>query len=638
MNTKNILKWIMSLCITTILLGSCKDNDSMGPLAEAVPLKLELSKKYLVFGENTDVILSVNNPEGSELLLNEDIEVTFSMRCTDADGNSIPNDEIFEGFVEKTFLKKGDRSFSFNLQAKSKAFKFPINAEISAFTRGYNIANNKQNLSVSDYHYATISLKGNSDNTVYEGEKFILQADITGAPSEDLHIKVNIPENQKSFCEGIPEELVIPAGKTSIVGGLVTVKDGTETTADRKLNIEFESNLSAHPIGNEEKMLTVNILDVDKPLEDKLTDERYINPKPQLMYVSDATEAKVTNWAPTKMYKKMSVGDPHPSSSLSSSWSFLRSMEFHHIDNCMFTNTEYGTFPPKGLSAQDTKKVQEYQGLNNEKYSTITEDGYLKMWCVKEKTQAVGGGIGIKDYGTSAFYANKFTKDAGSGMNQAASQNVLILPGMRIEFRARIRGNNKGFNAALWLQGNAYTDQVNWPEFGEIDIMENPCGRNGDPQIHATLHYAPNDQGNSITGNRQLTNITEWNVYWCEILNDNSIVIGVNGETIGTFNSTLTGNVAWPFTPEVNPRGYHIILTLAAPSKWGLGGGTTDANDYWTPDKGWDTGFANITYEQSKTHPNTPRMEIDWIRFYTNSDYQSHLTNSGFNNKEQMFY
>ena len=79
MNTKNILKWIMSLCITTILLGSCKDNDSMGPLAEAVPLKLELSKKYLVFGENTDVILSVNNPEGSELLLNEDIEVTFSI-------------------------------------------------------------------------------------------------------------------------------------------------------------------------------------------------------------------------------------------------------------------------------------------------------------------------------------------------------------------------------------------------------------------------------------------------------------------------------------------------------------------------------------------------------------------------------
>ena len=47
---------------------------------------------------------------------------------------------------------------------------------------------------------------------------------------------------------------MIPAGKTSIVGGLVTVKDGTETTADRKLNIEFESNLSAHPIGNEEKI------------------------------------------------------------------------------------------------------------------------------------------------------------------------------------------------------------------------------------------------------------------------------------------------------------------------------------------------------------------------------------------------
>lgn len=59
MNTKNILKWIMSLCITTILLGSCKDNDSMGPLAEAVPLKLELSKKYLVFGKNVRFVKHV---------------------------------------------------------------------------------------------------------------------------------------------------------------------------------------------------------------------------------------------------------------------------------------------------------------------------------------------------------------------------------------------------------------------------------------------------------------------------------------------------------------------------------------------------------------------------------------------------
>ena len=638
MSMKNIFKWIIPFCITATLFSGCKDNESMGTLAEAVPLKLEVSKKYLVFGENTDVTLSVNNSEGSELLLNEDIDVTFSMRCSDADGNSIPNNEVFDGFIEKTSLKKGDANFSFNIQAKSKAFKFPVNVEISAFTRGYNIANNKQNLAVSDYHYATISLKGNSDNTVYEGEKFILQADITGAPSEDLHIKINIPESQKDLCENIPEELVIPAGKTSVIGGLVNVKDGDDTKADRKLDIEFESSLSAHPIGNENNMLTVNIIDVDKPLGNKLTDERYINPRPQLLYVSDATETKVANWAPTKMFEKMTVGTPHPAPALSGTWSFLRSMEFHHIDDCMFTNAEYGTFPPKGLSAQDTKKVQEYQGLNNEKYSTITEDGYLKMWCVKEKTQAIGGGVGVLDYGTSAFYANKFPKDPGAGMNQAAAQNVLILPGMRLEFRARIRGNNKGFNAALWLQGNAYTDQVPWPEFGEIDIMENPSGRNNDPQIHATLHYAPGDKGNSITGNRQLTNITEWNVYWCEILNDNSIRIGVNGETIGTFKSNQAGGVKWPFTPEVNPRGYHIILTLAAPSKWALGGGSIDINDFWTPDKGWDTGFANITYEQSKTHPNTPRMEIDWIRFYTNSDYQSHLNSSGFNNKEQLFY
>ncbi len=59
-----------------------------------------------------------------------------------------------------------------------------------------------------------------------------------------------------------------------------------------------------------------------------------------------------------------------------------------------------------------------------------------------------------------------------------ASSNIRIYPGMRIETRARIRGaENSGMLPGIWLQGNEQVggdSQWNvWPDFGEIDVMEN---------------------------------------------------------------------------------------------------------------------------------------------------------------------
>lgn len=48
-----------------------------------------------------------------------------------------------------------------------------------------------------------------------------------------------------------------------------------------------------------------------------------------------------------------------------------------------------------------------------------------------------------------------------------------ILPGVRVETRARLRGRKKGFNMAIWLMGTA---NRSWPLVGEVDILENPAG------------------------------------------------------------------------------------------------------------------------------------------------------------------
>lgn len=61
------------------------------------------------------------------------------------------------------------------------------------------------------------------------------------------------------------------------------------------------------------------------------------------------------------------------------------------------------------------------------------------------------------------------------------------------------------------------------------------------------------------------------------------------------------------------PNGFKLILSLRLKTRWALGDNPADS---------WDDGFEGISYEDSKTNPNTPRMEIDWVRFYKSASYQ----------------
>ena len=114
--------------------------------------------------------------------------------------------------------------------------------------------------------------------------------------------------------------------------------------------------------------------------------------------------------------------------------------------------------------------------MDNAKYAYVMDEGYLRMMTLKERAKSGNGGKEW-DYGTSAFYSCKFMR--GNANSTAwASSNIRIYPGMRIETRARIRGmENSGMLPGIWLQGNEQVggnaEWNNWPDFGEIDVMEN---------------------------------------------------------------------------------------------------------------------------------------------------------------------
>ncbi len=106
--------------------------------------------------------------------------------------------------------------------------------------------------------------------------------------------------------------------------------------------------------------------------------------------------------------------------------------------------------------------------------------------------------------------------------------------------------------------------------------------------------------------------IGDYNIYWVELTTD-GIKVGINGST----NVDVPSTSSWGFAPA---DGLALDFLFAPADN--------------RPD-GWDSVLKAIS--EPKTDPNTPMMEIDWIRFYTNSTYSdegvTYWANAG-----QLFY
>ncbi len=195
---------------------------------------------------------------------------------------------------------------------------------------------------------------------------------------------------------------------------------------------------------------------------------------------------------------------------------------------------------------------------------------------------------------------------------------------MRIEVRAR-RTNTVGMNDALWFMGD---NDRGWPACGEIDLLENPK-KEVNHTAHFTLHsehrYANVMGGKGgITATADLSDMTQWNIYWVEILPDR-IEGGVNGETYfihrrpasvptdlsaggGDSDGIVEGGVDgvgngiegedWPWS---DPNGFYMIISTGLsddPRRWP---GAVDPSE-------WDPSAP-------------PTFSVDWVRVYVNDDF-----------------
>lgn len=127
----------------------------------------------------------------------------------------------------------------------------------------------------------------------------------------------------------------------------------------------------------------------------------------------------------------------------------------------------------------------------------------------------------------------------------------------------------RGTWPAIWL----LPDSGNWPDEGEIDIMEMVGWQ---PNfVHATLHSA---LFNHVRGTQRgaekpvSTSCTEFHRYQLDWRSD-AITIGVDGRGyMRVANDQPGGRGAWPFD-----RPYQMILNLAIGGDWGGAKGIDDA-------------------------------------------------------------
>ena len=127
----------------------------------------------------------------------------------------------------------------------------------------------------------------------------------------------------------------------------------------------------------------------------------------------------------------------------------------------------------------------------------------------------------------------------------------------------------RGTWPAIWL----LPDSGNWPDEGEIDIMEMVGWQPN--VVHATLHSALfNHVRGTQRGAEKLvpTSCTEFHRYQLDWRPD-AITIGVDGRSyMRVANDQPGGRGAWPFD-----RPYQLILNLAIGGDWGGAKGIDDA-------------------------------------------------------------
>jgi len=646
---KKFFYGLLPVCLLALLMTGCDDTETVISIGESRNLVAEISTQSAAIGDEVTFSVKIDQQDNS-LALEEDIDVVLTFAGKNVEGKEVAASDVFDNFSGHIYMKKGEKQGFTEFKVKNNLAKYPVSGTITAYVRGYKMNAAERPIVLSDKHYTIMSLKNNSDNTVKEYGYFVLLATVGAPDKEDVTITINAGDDADKY-ENLPDKLIVKAGYKTAESGFIRIKGEQGPNSFTSVSMSFSSDSENHPVYGNEMEIKVTDTDAGLVAGTELTNEQWVYTDPDQIFISPDNKKSVEKWDEIRAASALEIkeGDPHPNEALAAEgWSFLNSYEFHPIDALTQGGkgvNEYGNRPPRFMAAQNVANTQKVQAVVNDKYATMTQEGYLKMWCAYDPGISVTGEItGTRDFGVSALYASKFD-GVPTGADSWESSNVRILPGTRVEVRIRVRGKKHSFNSAVWFQGNIRG--VQWSTYGEVDLLENPATNSNPNGAWQTFHWndvstSSGDKYKPSSGQKVISDMDEFDIYWMEWRDNNEIALGINGvETVcakrdGNYTGVANGTAAWnssthwPFTDEYNQEGLHLLFTFAGCNEWSLG---EAAAEQAAKDGSWANDFKHISYQDSKTSNDTPRMEIDWIRFYKKSTYKYYGSGTPTRNK-----
>ena len=569
---KNILYKILPVCLLTIGLTGCEDETKYRPLPEAVPLTMSINEKAFVMGEHLKVDIKVEpDADGNEVVANEDFDIYFTAKAGTED---VAN--VFEPFSSIVTFPKGEKQIQVDFPVKTSGLVGTTTMEFVAFARGYKMANSSQGIKVSDYYRISMSLENNTENVVTEGGKFVLVAKVDKPSSVPLEVTITPKEGEEGRYDNLPSTLTIPAGRTSVKSAAVTIKQDYEMTGDLQLVLNLKSNSSSNPMTA--PALTITMTDLESMADPDLYDMTTVYENPNIMFVSYDDD-----WFTGKETAKMDEGTAHPNAELGSQWKFDYAIEFHK-------NSTSGDYQKLG-NATDANRGNVLK-IDWTKYAKVTDEGELNI-CV---------GVEGTNYGTAGIHCCK-------SLGQMWAQNVTrIYPGMRIEMKVRLGGNRTGFVPMIEVKNPATATTCKEAK-QSICILKNVSGS----AITQSVRGEVISDVKSVVS--AIPKVEEYNIYWMELVAENTIKLGINGST--TLEVTRDMLDSWPFTKastgtSVGAKGLYLVMRMDL-----FGEGNSVSSEL---PAGWDTELKSINPANYATEG--PRMIIDWIRFYVNDNYK----------------
>lgn len=141
----------------------------------------------------------------------------------------------------------------------------------------------------------------------------------------------------------------------------------------------------------------------------------------------------------------------------------------------------------------------------------------------------------------------------------------------KIEVRAKLP-TGKGTWPAIWMLGNSIKTGTNWPDCGEIDIMENV---GFDPDVvHANVHTKAynhsigTNKGNKIVLEKPYEEFHIYSVHWFE----DRMEFYVDDTRYFSFSNEQSGYETWPFD-----KAHYLLINFAIGGGWGGAQGIDDS-------------------------------------------------------------